>query len=391
MGFLSTVLESKKLQKSGSTKINLAAVIMAFAAGILLLSAPVGASDYSAQIKQLQDQNANSEAARKGLEDAAIPLKAKIADLQATIDGLNNLISTNQAQRDNLTSTIAALESQIAGQRQILKDSIRYAYINDNMSTLEVMASSKNLSDYVDKEQYQLAAQTKVKQSMDTIDKLQGQQRKQQKQIDQLLGDSKKMQAQVATQKQQEDQLLAQNQSQQDGLNQTISSNNSQITDLERKQAAENAAFLSSQSASGGSYTTLASPSDIMAVDGTAYPWANAPWPNNIPDPWGMYERQCVSYAAWAVAASGRHMPFWGGAGNANQWDDNARAAGIPVDGNPRSGDVAIKNSGTYGHAMYVDSVNSDGSINISQYNANWDGAYSTARIWPDGLVFIHF
>jgi surface antigen len=87
-------------------------------------------------------------------------------------------------------------------------------------------------------------------------------------------------------------------------------------------------------------------------------------------------------------------MPGWGWSarGNANQWDDNARAAGIPVDGSPRAGDVAISNSGFYGHAMYVESVNGDGTINISQYNANLDGRYSVRyNLNPAGLVFIHF
>jgi surface antigen len=104
-----------------------------------------------------------------------------------------------------------------------------------------------------------------------------------------------------------------------------------------------------------------------------------------------MYNRECVSYTAFRVAASGRYMPFWGGVGNANQWDDNARAIGIPVDSNPRAGDVAIKNSMPYGHAMYVESVNGNGTINISQYNAALDGRYSTNTISPSGLVFIHF
>ena len=108
-------------------------------------------------------------------------------------------------------------------------------------------------------------------------------------------------------------------------------------------------------------------------------------------DNWGMYNRECVSYTAFRVAASGRHMPYWGGSGNANQWDDNARAAGIPVDGNPRVGDVAISNAGYYGHAMYVEAVHGDGTISISQYNADWRGTYSTNRISIGSLVFIHF
>jgi surface antigen len=137
--------------------------------------------------------------------------------------------------------------------------------------------------------------------------------------------------------------------------------------------------------------TPVSAASIVQTVTGTQYPYANSPWPNNQVDPWGMYKRQCVSYAAWAVSASGRHMPNWAGKGTANQWDDNARTAGIPVDSSPRVGDVAVRNSGTYGHVMYVDNVNSNGTINVSQYNANYNGTYSTATISTSGLVFIHF
>ena len=84
-------------------------------------------------------------------------------------------------------------------------------------------------------------------------------------------------------------------------------------------------------------------------------------------------------------------MPYWGGRGNANQWPSSARADGIPVDGNPREGDVAIWDVGYYGHAMYVERVNGDGTINISQYNADWNGTFSTNRISASGLQFIHF
>ncbi len=130
---------------------------------------------------------------------------------------------------------------------------------------------------------------------------------------------------------------------------------------------------------------------DIDPVAGTAYPWANVGFPNRSPDPWGMYKRQCVSYAAWKVYASGRYMPYWGGRGNAYQWDDNARVAGIPVDRTPRAGDVAVRNGGGYGHVMYVETVHEDGSITVSQYNRHFNGRYSIERLSTRGLVFIHF
>ncbi|MDB5181305.1 MAG: hypothetical protein JWP13_68 [Candidatus Saccharibacteria bacterium] len=388
MGILSTFLESIK-SKNNHKKLRalpLAAALVIVATGA---TQTVSAVDYNAEIQKLQNQNASNESTRRDLQTAALPLEAQITNLRTTIAALDELIGVNEQKRTDLTASIAALSAQIAGEREILKVSIRQLYIESDMSMIEKMASSKNLSDYVEKEQYTIAAQTKVKQGMDKIAQLEGQQRKEKKQTDQLLVDNKKMQTQMSGEKQEVDRLLAMNKAEQDKYASAIANNNSQITDLQRNQAAENARFLQQSAVSGGSYTQLAT--NILGVDGSSYPWANAPWPNDLPDPWGMYQRQCVSYTAWKVSASGRHMPNWGGRGNANQWDENARAAGIPADSSPRAGDVAVRNAGTYGHVMYVDSVNSDGSINISQYNANWDGRYSEARISPSGLVFIHF
>ncbi len=160
------------------------------------------------------------------------------------------------------------------------------------------------------------------------------------------------------------------------------------MTDLRSQQAAENARlFGDSESVPRG------------IPGGGGYPglWAFAPIDKYL-DNWGMYSRQCVSYTAWKVDASGREMPKWGklGKGNAKQWDDNARAAGIPTDSNPRVGDVAVSNAGTWGHVMWVESVAGDGAIFVSDYNQQFDGNYRSYWISADkvsarGLVFIHF
>ena len=129
----------------------------------------------------------------------------------------------------------------------------------------------------------------------------------------------------------------------------------------------------------------------LVGSPGENYPWANSSYYSNSPDTWGMYKRQCVSYTAWKVASSGRTMPYWGGRGNAINWDDNAIRAGIPVDLNPRIGDVAVDNFGSLGHVMFVEAVYSDGTIGVSQYNAEGNGRYSEDRVSGRGLKFIHF
>lgn len=67
---------------------------------------------------------------------------------------------------------------------------------------------------------------------------------------------------------------------------------------------------------------------------------------------------------------------FWG---NASTWAAYARAAGYLVDGNPAPGAVMASGGGYagYGHVAIVESVNSDGSINISEMNAyRWGGGF---------------
>lgn len=59
---------------------------------------------------------------------------------------------------------------------------------------------------------------------------------------------------------------------------------------------------------------------------------------------------------------------------NANRWDDIARANGRVVNRTPSAGAIFQTDSGWYGHVGYVESVNADGSINISE--RNYAGCY---------------
>lgn len=59
---------------------------------------------------------------------------------------------------------------------------------------------------------------------------------------------------------------------------------------------------------------------------------------------------------------------------NASQWDNIARNAGILVDHTPAAGAIFQTDSGWYGHVGYVESVNADGSINVSE--RNYSGCY---------------
>lgn len=343
------------------------------------LSQVANADRFDEQINALNQQTAQTQQQDQLAENEAANLQAVVSRIQGEITAIEQQIAANQAKRDETVTKIAEAEAELAKQKKLLGENIKAMYMEGDISTIEMLASSKDLSHFVDKQQYRESIQDKIKDTLDTVTALNAQLKTDKENIDKLLADQQAMQTQLDSQRSEHNRLLALNQDQQAEYEQSIKANNTKIAELRRQQIAANARFTS------GSGVKKNIP------DTTGYPWANAPFPNEISDPWGMYQRQCVSYTAWKVWKNGRHMPYWGGRGNANQWDDNARAEGIPVDSKPRVGDIAVSNSGYYGHVMYVEAVYDDGTIYISQYNAGWDGRYSEARIPIGNLVFVHF
>lgn len=339
------------------------------------------ADRFDDQINALQSENNGTRSIVSGLAAQAGSYQGAISELQSQINGLQASLNANLTQQADLQQKIADAQAKIVQQKQYLGDDIKAMYIDGQLSTIEELATSKNLSDYVDREEYRTGVQNKVDTSIKQIAALQAEQQKQKSELDVLVNSQKQQNDQLANARNQQQQLLAYNEGQQAAYNSQINSNSRKISDLQRQQIAANSRFIGGGGAAG-----------TGPACGGGYParWCEIPM-DSVIDSWGMYNRECVSYTAFRVAASGRYMPYWGGIGNANQWDDNARAAGIPNDSNPRAGDVAISNAGTWGHAMYVESVNANGTINISQYNADFRGTYSTKTISPGGLVFIHF
>jgi surface antigen len=118
--------------------------------------------------------------------------------------------------------------------------------------------------------------------------------------------------------------------------------------------------------------------------------WDSPTRQDSMLDNWGMFNRECVSYAAWKVYQTYGNMPYWGGIGNANQWLRNARNAGIPTGAAPKAQSVAISLAGYYGHAMWVEKVEGD-MIYVSQYNYDLHGHYSEMWVSASYFTYIYF
>ncbi len=357
--------------------------------GLFIFSAAfvpyVQADRFQEQIDALNAQNAQNQAVQGQLGAEAVGITDTINKLQGEINAVQGRINENEGKMADLKGQIAAAEAELVKQRDLLGQTIRAMYLEGEISTVEMLATSKDLSDFFDKQQYRESVNSKIKTTLDTITQLKLDLNSQKETVEKLLAEQKGLQGQLATQRAESNRLLSLNQSQQSELDGQIKQNSAKAAELRKQQAAENARLFGNNKVIGGAACDSGS--------GDTYPakWCAIPQ-DSVIDSWGMYNRECVSYTAWKVYESGRRMPYWGGHGNANQWDENARAEGIPVDGTPRAGDIAVSNRGYYGHVMFVESVNGNGTINISQYNAGLNGTYSRVyNMSTSGLVFIHF
>ncbi|MEX0881735.1 MAG: CHAP domain-containing protein [Candidatus Saccharimonadales bacterium] len=355
-----------------------ALVLAIVVTGASIISGVAGADRFDEQIDQLQNQNSTYQSRVDELTAEAASYQDAVNKLEAQINELQQAIVANQRASAQLEKEIKAKEAEIEHQRDVLGQSIKAMYLEGQISTVEILAASRDLSDFVNKQVARNAVQNKIKTLVDEIQQLKIELEQKQRELQARIRDQKLQQADLNAAQNEQARLLNYTEDQKSAFNNKISSNQSRITELRRQQAIENAALF------GYGY--------IKTERCNIYPtrWCNAPM-DSIVDTWGMYNRECVSWTAYRVALSGRYMPYWGGRGNANEWDDNARAAGIPVDGNPKAGDVAISNRGYYGHSAYVEAVYDDGTILVSQFNANWQGTYSLARVNTSNFVYIHF
>jgi peptidoglycan hydrolase CwlO-like protein len=333
-------------------------------------------------IAECNSQIAAGENAVANLKAEAVSYQDAVARLNGQISLLQGQIDFNTAEQNRLTAEIATKQAEIDRQREVLAADLKAMYVDDQMSTIEMLATSKNLSDYVDKEAYRTAVQSKIQSTLKEIAVLQRQLQSQKVQVDKLLEEQRAQQNQLAAARAEQSRLLAYNEGQQASYNAQTSANRAKLADLIAAQRRANDGY-----STAGLYF-LRFPGSVGSFSPYAYPYANAGFgmstapgcvDNDGPDRWGYCTRQCVSFAAWAVEASGRSAPMY--YGNAKDWVGRARndpRVGVYTS-SPQPGDVLISTAGTWGHAMYVVGV-SGNQVHVWEYNQQVDGRLRTDR-----------
>lgn len=102
--------------------------------------------------------------------------------------------------------------------------------------------------------------------------------------------------------------------------------------------------------------------------------------------------REANLYAAgnctWYVKEK---VPYIGGTwGNANQWLASAQSDGFETGYAPKDGAIGVSFEGLLGHVVYIESVNTDGSVTISEMNYGRLYAMNTRTVPANSFTYIY-
>lgn len=341
-------------------------------------------SDLKSKASELESLIAENKSKADGLSTQVETLKGKIAELDADITATQNKINETEKKINDLKDQLVKTQAELDRQREILRSNLKQLYKTTGATSVELLFASDDFSSFINKQEYLDQLKNGIKTSLDSVMTLKKQLETTKAEQEQLQTGQLQQKKDLESSKVERTDLLTKTQGDETKYRSMVDEMQKQQQEINRQIAA--AATHVDYSGTG------------------SYPWADVAgdswwWLGDYgSDPWGMGYRQCVSYAAWKVASSGRFMPtnWTNGRGNAANWVNltaEDRANGISVSRTPGRGDVAIWASGSYGHAAYVEDVYDNGTMLISQYNYDFNGNYSS-MVLPSSrwdLNFVHF
>ena len=314
--------------------------------------------DCLAAVEKEQEANRKAQAASQ----SANAFQIKVNELSAEIASKELEIAETQAEITELKAQILVTEKKLAAEQEALAELLVNMHFESDAEPIKILAGSTSISDLAEK-----AAREEVVKEQISLTAKEVKAAKQQ-----LEADKAEVEELLAQQQETKKQLAAQRAEQQALVEKYENDAEAYTAVAKAAQEAQREAERAEQEAHPELYR------------GSAYTGANTyPWQADCPGRqddyityWdgykiGGYVCECVSYAGWkAYEAYGLALAW----GNAYSWDDMARKAHYTVNNNPAAGTIGQVDGYPYGHVFWVESVNGDGSINVTEYN----NAYAT-------------
>jgi peptidoglycan hydrolase CwlO-like protein len=374
---------TKPVSTTLTTKLTLIFVSILIAIAVpIQIAQKASADQYDDKIAALQQDIDSYNAQAAQLDTQANTLQSAVAALQGQTAVIQAQIDISQAKYDQLVVQIADTEKKIQDNQDALGTTIANMYVEEQITPIEMIASSKSISDYLDKQEYRSSVRDQLTSTIGAIKDLKNTLDNQKADVEKVMADQKSQKDTLVAKETEQQNLLESTKGQEATYQQMISDNQAKIAEARATQAA-----IAARSNNTGGYTLI----DAGSLGD--YPW-NA---SNCPMVWyyssggadgdggdghGYGCRQCASYVAWRIAKETGIYPSWG---NAVDFTAAAQKLFGVGDGKPHAGSIAVMDPASAGvsegHVAWVETdpyVNSSGQtvIQVSQYNFDYGWGY---------------
>lgn len=304
------------------------------------------------------------EAAKAAAAQAASTANAyqrKVDEISASITEKQAEIATSERQISDLKLQITEREKEIKKTQAALAELLVNMHFESDAEPIKILAGANSISDLAEKAAREEVAKEEINSQATKIKKLkQG-----------LESDKAEIESQLAAQQRARTELERARAEQAD----LVAKYENDVDAYEAVAAAARAEKQSAEAAWQEAHQSTLGGLAYYSGDNT-YPWqADCPGKQDyygtsiLGHSIGGYVCECVSYVGWkAYEAYGLYLSW----GHAYSWDDAGRMLGYRVDHSPAAGTIGQVDGGDYGHVFWVEGVNADGSINVTEYNNAW-------------------
>lgn len=363
--------------------------VFTFLGLVILTTTKVDAYNCKAGDTECEAAKANMKANQneaKEYTEKAESVSQVISQLNAEIKSLNDEIATNEAKIVELNTEIETNEAKLAETQTALAEMLVNMHFNGDSEPITILAGSKTISDYAEKQAREDVAKQEIAAASERIKEIKEDLTNKKADVEKALAVSEENRELVASKKSSQESLKA-----------------------EYDKSANDATALASYWEEQLKALAWTPPSNTVGYGSknwganNTYPYRyNCPQDNVRYSAYGGAVCQCTSYASYKAYEKWGISNTWGGHAynyvNASGYYVPSTGARTYVDKNPAANTIAIQLGGAYGHVMWVESVNADGSINVTEYNVNWSsiGCYlgdfcSRNNVGSSGTWFLHF
>ena len=309
-------------------------------------------------VEKEQEANRNAASASSSVN----LFQAKVNELNIEIASRELEIAETEAQVDDLNLQIKETEERLLAEQEALAELLIGMHFEGDDEPIIILAGASSISDLAEKQARSEVVKQQISATAQSVKEAKEKLEADKEQVEALLVQQQASKTELENKRAEQQALVEKYQNDVEAYNEIAEAAKEAQREAERIEQETHP-----ERYQGSSYNGV-----------NTYPW-QADCPQRQDDygtVWngyyiGGYVCECVSYAGWKAYETFGLVIAWG---NAYSWDDRARAYGYVVNNTPAPNTIGQVDGYPYGHVFWVESVNADGSINVTEYN----NAYAT-------------